>query len=82
MEGGNRTLEAKAPYWIKLVRKGNAFSYYDSPDGQKWNNLGNAEVPMNKFVFAGFAVTSHNNSEIGKAVFSNYYLAGKVMKLR
>lgn len=82
MEGGNRTLTAKAPYWIKLKREGDSIFYYDSPDGLKWNNLQNTEVQMNPKAYIGFAVTSHENSELAKAEFSNFYLKGKVSKLK
>jgi regulation of enolase protein 1 (concanavalin A-like superfamily) len=76
-DGGNAIPNVKAPYWLKLTRKGNSFNYYASADGQNWKNLGAAEVNMSSKVYIGFAVTSHNNSEISKAVFSNYHLLGK-----
>jgi regulation of enolase protein 1 (concanavalin A-like superfamily) len=79
-EAGKRIPDVKTPYWIKLIRKGNTFSYYVSPDGTKWELFENADVPMERNVYIGFAVTSHNNSEISKAVFSNYSLSGKVAK--
>jgi hypothetical protein len=80
MEGGNRNNDIKTPYWTKLIRKGNTFNYYISADGNKWDTLGTIDVPMNRNVYVGFAVTSHNNNEISKAVFSNYRLTGRVVK--
>ena len=29
-----------APYWVKLVRSGNTFSGYSSPDGSTWTLVG------------------------------------------
>jgi hypothetical protein len=81
MEGGSSNPEIKAPYWVKLIRKGNTFSYFASADGQNWKNLGKADVAMNSKVYIGFAVTSHNNNEIGKAIFSNFRLNGKTTSL-
>ncbi len=80
-EAGTPTPDIKASYWIKLIRKGNSFSYFISANGQKWKNLGNVEVPMAGNVYIGFALTSHNNSELSKAIFSNYHLTGKLTKL-
>jgi hypothetical protein len=80
MEGNGKS-EIKAPYWIKLVRKGNSFSYLYSADGSKWKTLGSADVIMDKKVYIGFAVTSHNNNEMCKAVYSNYKLTAKNAKL-
>jgi hypothetical protein len=81
MEGGNSNPEIKAPCWVKLIRKGNTFNYFASADGQNWKNLGKADVKMASKVYIGFGVTSHNNSEISKAVFSNYRLNGKATNL-
>lgn len=81
MEGGNRNPDIKAPYWVKLVRKGNLFNYYFSEDGKNWNNLGSREFPMNPELYIGLAVTSHNNSEKGKGVFSNLKMTGQNVKL-
>jgi regulation of enolase protein 1 (concanavalin A-like superfamily) len=81
MEGGEKKTEIKAPYWVKIVRKGNSISYYVSSNGAKWDVLFTLDVPMTKDVYIGFAVTSHNNSEQAKAVFSNYKMTGKTVNL-
>jgi hypothetical protein len=77
MIGASMTIDGiKAPYWVKLSRKGNLFCFYISADGIKWVRIDQVEVPMSQKVYIGFAVTSHNNAELGKAVFSKYSLAG------
>ena len=81
MQGGESNGNGKVPCWVKLIRKGNVFSYYNSTDGINWQPLGKAEVNMSSNVFIGFAVTSHNNNELAKAVFSNFRMTGKVVKL-
>ncbi len=81
MEGGNRNAEIKAPYWVKMVRKGNSLNYFFSEDGQNWNNLGSREFAMNQRLYIGLALTSHNNNEKAIGVFSNLKMNGKVVRL-
>lgn len=74
MEGGNNKPEIKVPYWIKIERKGNTINHYISANGANWELLNTSELPMKKEVYIGFALTSHDNSALAKAVFSNYSL--------
>ncbi|MBN1927050.1 MAG: cadherin-like domain-containing protein [Prolixibacteraceae bacterium] len=80
VEGGERYPEVTTPYWVKIIRKGDTFSYFVSPDGNSWKLMESAEVFMQKNVYVGFAVTSHNNSETCKAEFRNYKLVGKAAR--
>ncbi|MFA6400206.1 MAG: Ig-like domain-containing protein [Salinivirgaceae bacterium] len=80
MQGGENNRDGKAPYWVKLSRKGNLFSFYNSANGVNWKPLGTSEIKMEADVYIGFAVCSHNNSELGNAVFSNYRMVGKVAR--
>ncbi|HEX8913117.1 MAG TPA: PQQ-dependent sugar dehydrogenase, partial [Humisphaera sp.] len=45
-----------APRWLKLVRQGNAFTAYQSADGQAWAQVGQATVPMGQSVYVGLVV--------------------------
>ncbi len=74
MEGGNNKQEIKAPYWVKIVRKGNTINHYISANGAQWELLNTSELPMKKEVYIGFALTSHDNGALAKAAFSNYSL--------
>lgn len=74
MEGGDNRPEIKAPYWVRIVRKGNTISHYISANGSNWDLLNTAELPMKKEVYIGFAFTSHDNGALAKAAFSNYSL--------
>ncbi|MHC4206889.1 MAG: hypothetical protein ACYSTT_19710 [Planctomycetota bacterium] len=70
-----------APYWIKLERDmGGNFRGYYSDNGSawipmEWNPL---NISMSLNVFAGLALTSHNNSATCQAVFSNVTITGTV----
>lgn len=57
----NRTEGIKAPYWVKLVRKGDDFKGFISPDGINWTDAGNTTSAMPTEIYVGFAVTSHND---------------------
>src|SRR5262249_4296362 len=49
------------PYWFKLVRQGNVFTAFSSPDGTTWTQLGSpATITMGFTVLAGLAVCSQN----------------------
>ena len=60
-----------APYWVKLVRTTNVFSGYVSSDGTNWTFVGSDSVPMSNPVYAGLALTAHNNSLLNASTFTN-----------
>lgn len=62
---------AETPYWLKIKRTGNAFIAYCSKNGQRWEQVGEMELEMSKSICVGMCVTSHDNSVLAKAVFSN-----------
>jgi len=67
------------PYWVKLERKGNAFSGFISPDGTTWTQLGTTvTVPMTGPVLIGLALCSHDTGIPTSAVFSNVSMTGNV----
>ncbi len=63
-----------APYWVRLVRSGNAFTGYTSPDGATWTQLGSISVAMATGATEGFAVCSHKTSSLCMATFDNVSL--------
>jgi fibronectin type 3 domain-containing protein len=67
----NNTPGLNAPYWVKLVRSGNTFTGYRSPDGLTWTQLGTATFTMASTAYVGLALTSHNNSSLCAATFDN-----------
>jgi phospholipase/lecithinase/hemolysin len=62
---------AAAPYWFKLERLGTNFNGYGSMDGTNWTALGSAAIQMGTNIYAGLAVTSHNNLLLNTASFAN-----------
>jgi Concanavalin A-like lectin/glucanases superfamily/PKD domain len=60
-----------APYWVKLTRRGAVFTGYSSADGVNWTLIGTQNITMNATVRVGLAVTSHDNTQLGTAVFEN-----------
>ena len=57
--------------WIRLKRTGNDFTGYYSADGKAWKVFTTYKMDLSEKVFLGLAVTSHNESEITRAVFQN-----------
>lgn len=80
MEGTDKHEEAKAPYWLKLVREGDLFHHYISENGKEWKKIESIQNPMPEKVYIGFGVTSHDNNETAKAVFSHFRLTAKAGK--
>jgi len=67
---GNTTGFA-APYWLKLVRSGNTFTGYRSPDGVTWTKQGATTITMGASVCVGLAVDSHNTSALNTSTFDH-----------
>lgn len=62
------------PYWVKVVRGGNTFSSYISPDGTAWTQVGTSSTfGMGTNVYIGLAVSSNdsNNNSLVTATFDN-----------
>jgi len=65
-----------APYWVRLVRNGDTFTAYRSPNGISWNTLGSVVLTNISTAYVGLAVTAHNNSALCTAKFDNVSLPG------
>jgi len=64
------------PYWVKLVRSGNVFSGFISPDGLAWTQMGaSVTINMPSTVFVGMAVSSGNNDGLTTAGFDSLFYA-------
>jgi glucose/arabinose dehydrogenase/regulation of enolase protein 1 (concanavalin A-like superfamily) len=55
--------------WIRLVRKADTFTSYQSGDGLHWTQIGIATVPMTGPVTIGLFDTSHNIGQYSTAAF-------------
>ena len=58
--------------WVRLVRIGNDFSAYSSPDGSSWTLLGSLEMDLPSTLYLGMAVCSHSTTQTVTAQFQNY----------
>jgi hypothetical protein len=71
-----------APRWVRLERDlGGYFTVSHSNDGSTWEPVQNAvpaRILMGSVVYAGLAVTSHNNAATCEAKFSNVSITGQV----
>jgi regulation of enolase protein 1 (concanavalin A-like superfamily) len=63
-----------APAWVRLQRSGNTFTASSSPDGVTWTPFATHTVPMGATVQAGFAVTSHDATQLNTAVFTDPFI--------
>lgn len=66
-----------APYFIKLVRTGDNFTAYTSPDGGTWTQLGPTEnIPMGAgAIYAGLVVCSHVAGTLNTSTFDSVFFA-------
>ena len=66
------------PQWVRLVRSGDAFSGYTSPDGVAWTQRGTTQTvaPMGASPLVGLAITSAVTATASTAVFDslNFFL--------
>jgi len=62
------------PYYLRLVRKGNHFTAYRSPDGIRVSLLGENDLDPSfpKDALIGLAATSHNGTKVGDARFDDF----------
>jgi hypothetical protein len=61
-----------APQWVRIERTtGSLVRAYYSEDGNTWNRFSLMQVSMSMPVYAGLAVTSHDDNLTCDAVFSN-----------
>ena len=59
------------PVWLKIVRKGNAFTTFRSSNGTTWTQIGSEVVYLKRLVYVGLVVTSRSARSLSTATFSN-----------
>jgi hypothetical protein len=67
------------PYWLKLIITGSTYTGYMSPDGLTWKQVGspvNANFGNGLPVYAGLAITSHDNTVLSTAHIDNFSTGG------
>jgi hypothetical protein len=66
-----------AAYWVRMVRSGNNFSAYDSPDGVSWTQRGATQaIPMAGDILAGLVATAGSATKIETALVDNVQILG------
>lgn len=76
-QSGTNDGVTRAPHWVRLRRVGNVFTAFASADGQSWRQQGSSvTIAMGANVYAGLAVTAHDNGSSATAAFSNASIAG------
>ncbi|MES2439015.1 MAG: Ig-like domain-containing protein [Verrucomicrobiota bacterium] len=60
-----------ASHWVRLVRSGTTFSSYSSPNGVAWTLIGSDTITMGTTIYAGLALTSHNNAALAESTVDN-----------
>lgn len=63
-----------APYWVRLTRTGNTITAASSPDGVTWTNYAAYTLSLGATAYFGFAVTSHDNTQLNTAVFEDPFV--------
>ncbi|HYG76395.1 MAG TPA: PKD domain-containing protein [Planctomycetota bacterium] len=63
------------PRWLKLIRGGNNFSAFTSPDGSTWTQIHTTQtVNMPATVYVGFMALRNDNAALCAATFTNVAL--------
>lgn len=63
-----------APYWVKLVRAGNVFTGYSSPDGMNWTLIGTTTIAMTGPILVGLPTTAANDGILAAATIDSVTL--------
>ena len=60
--------------WLRVIRSGNKFTAWTSTDNVNWTIVGTQTISMGTTVYAGLAVTAHNNGLASSALFSTAFV--------
>ena len=64
-----------APYWLQIIRTGDVISVYTSSDGVTFGNQVSDTFPaLGNSLLIGFAVASHDSTQLATANFDNVHL--------
>ncbi|UUU30070.1 alginate lyase family protein [Streptomyces sp. CA-210063] len=76
VEGAGDGYRLRAPYWVRVTRKGRRCTGAISPDGIDWTEVGSTEVELGRTAYAGLVLTSclgvdEEYAETGTGAFDN-----------
>ncbi|WP_210584450.1 alginate lyase family protein [Streptomyces sp. GESEQ-35] len=76
VEGAGDGYRLRAPYWVRITRRGRRCTGAISPDGIRWTEVGATEVELGRTAYAGLVLTSclgvdEEYAETGTGAFDN-----------
>ncbi|MFJ8542321.1 alginate lyase family protein [Streptomyces sp. NPDC093586] len=76
VEGAGDGYRLRAPYWVRVTRRGRRCTGAISPDGVRWTEVGTSEVDLGRTVYAGLVLSSclgvdEEYAETGTGAFDN-----------
>ncbi|WP_405620827.1 alginate lyase family protein [Streptomyces sp. NBC_00076] len=76
VEGAGDGYRLRAPYWVRVTRKGRRCTGAISPDGIRWTEVGTTEVALGHTAYAGLILTSclgvdQEYADTGTGAFDN-----------
>ncbi|MGW1210122.1 putative Ig domain-containing protein [Streptomyces sp. NPDC002499] len=76
VEGAGDGYRLRAPYWVRVARRGRRLTGAISPDGIRWTQVGATEVELGRTAYAGLVLTSclgvdAEYAETGTGAFDN-----------
>ncbi|MFE5814587.1 alginate lyase family protein [Streptomyces sp. NPDC056479] len=76
VEGAGDGYRLRAPYWVRVTRRGRRCTGAISPDGIRWTQVGASDVELGRTAYAGLVLTSclgvdADYAETGTGAFDN-----------
>ncbi|MGI5459028.1 alginate lyase family protein [Streptomyces sp. CA-249302] len=76
VEGAGDGYRLRAPYWVRITRKGRRCTGAISSDGIRWTEVGSTEVELGRMAYAGLVLSSclgvdEEYAETGTGAFDN-----------
>jgi fibronectin type 3 domain-containing protein len=83
VEGAGDGYRLRAPYWVRVTRRGRRCTGAISPDGIRWTEVGSTEVELGHTGYAGLVLTSclgvdEDYAETGTGAFDNVSVTSAV----
>jgi Tol biopolymer transport system component len=70
-----RINKGRLPYWVKLVRRGDQFTGYESTDGMSWEFTGSDTITMGRSILVGLVASSHRKDVLSTSTLDQVKLA-------
>ncbi len=71
-------LAVRGVQWVRLVRRGDHFSFFVRPDqATDWSLVREVDVRMSRSVFVGLAVTANDDTQLATATFDQVRVGGQ-----